>query len=137
VFISGINRVKLASSAVMEGKIDMPTYEYTCAACGHDFERFESITARPNKLCPKCNKKKAERRISAGGGFLFKGSGFYITDYKKSASAPAKDSKPAESKPAESCPCGEKPAAACDAKSKSESKPESKSSGKSSKPKVA
>lgn len=114
----------------------MPTYEYTCAACGHDFERFESITAKPNKLCPKCNKKKAERRISAGGGFLFKGSGFYITDYKKSATAPAKDGKPAESKPteskpAEACPCGEKPAAACEASSKSESKSEGKSESKS------
>ena len=118
----------------------MPTYEYTCAACGHDFERFESITAKPNKICPKCNKKKAERRISAGGGFLFKGSGFYITDYKKSSgpkeSKPAAESKPSESKSAESCPCGEKPV--CDAKAtRTESKKESKSESKSSKPKVA
>lgn len=113
----------------------MPTYEYTCTACRHDFERFESITAKPNKLCPNCNKKKAERRISAGGGFLFKGSGFYITDYKKSSSA--SPAKPAESKPAESCPCGEKPAAACESSAaKSESKSESKSTSKS-KTKVA
>ena len=68
----------------------MPTYEYACAACGNEFERFESITAKPDKSCPKCNKKKAERRISGGGGFLFKGSGFYVTDYKKSGSSSGK-----------------------------------------------
>jgi putative FmdB family regulatory protein len=67
----------------------MPTYDYACTACGNQFERFESITAKPNKQCPKCNKKKAERQISVGGGFIFKGSGFYVTDYKKSGSAPA------------------------------------------------
>jgi putative FmdB family regulatory protein len=80
----------------------MPTYEYTCAACRHDFERFESIVAKPNKSCPKCQKKKAERRISVGGGFLFKGTGFYVTDYKKAGSA-----KPAESKsePAKASEC--------------------------------
>lgn len=61
----------------------MPTYEYACSACGHKFERFESITAKPNSTCVKCSKKKAERQISGGGGLLFKGSGFYITDYKK------------------------------------------------------
>ena len=73
----------------------MPTYEYACAACGNEFERFESITAAPNKTCPKCSKKKAERRISSGGGFIFKGTGFYLTDYKKSTSNKP-DGKPAE-----------------------------------------
>ncbi len=90
----------------------MPTYEYTCAACKHDFERFESITAKPNKLCPKCNKKKAERRISGGGGFLFKGTGFYITDYKKGGKSKP-ESKPAECKAEEGKSCG---AEACQAK---------------------
>jgi putative FmdB family regulatory protein len=73
----------------------MPTYEYACSACGHKFERFESITSKPNKTCMKCAKKKAERLISGGGGLLFKGTGFYITDYKKSATgaAAAGDSK--------------------------------------------
>ncbi|HLX63775.1 MAG TPA: zinc ribbon domain-containing protein [Planctomycetota bacterium] len=61
----------------------MPTYEYACTSCGNEFERFESIKAKPDKFCPKCNKKKAERLISGGGGFIFKGSGFYLTDYKK------------------------------------------------------
>jgi len=70
----------------------MPTYEYACTACGHAFERFESIIAKPNKSCEKCKKKKAERKISGGGGFLFKGTGFYITDYKKGA-APAAAAK--------------------------------------------
>jgi len=89
----------------------MPTYEYACTACGNEFERFESITAVPNKTCPKCKKKKAERRISAGGGFIFKGSGFYLTDYKKSGKpgADKPDAKPAEKKTAEAAPataCG-------------------------------
>ena len=77
----------------------MPTYDYTCKACGNEFERFESITAAPNKACPKCGKKKAERQISAGGGFIFKGTGFYLTDYKKGGAAAVKtDDKPAEKK---------------------------------------
>lgn len=63
----------------------MPTYEYACSNCGHAFERFESITAKPNGTCPNCRKRKAKRQISAGGGLMFKGSGFYITDYKKTS----------------------------------------------------
>ena len=63
----------------------MPTYQYECAACGHEFERFESITAKPDSLCPKCKKKKAKRNISGGAGFIFRGSGFYVTDYRSSA----------------------------------------------------
>ena len=60
----------------------MPTYDYLCK-CGHRFVRFEHIS-KPDKTCPKCKKKKAERQISAGGGLVFKGPGVYITDYKKS-----------------------------------------------------
>lgn len=63
----------------------MPTYVYQCTACGHEYERFESITAKPNKTCPKCHKKKGERQISGGAGLIFKGSGFYTTDYRKSS----------------------------------------------------
>ena len=77
----------------------MPTYEYACTACGNEFERFESITAKPNKTCPKCNAKKGERKISGGGGFIFKGTGFYITDYKKGGKG---ENKPAAS--SERCP---------------------------------
>jgi putative FmdB family regulatory protein len=60
----------------------MPTYEYACDACGHKFEEFQSIKAAPIAVCPKCGKKKVKRLISAGAGFIFKGSGFYITDYR-------------------------------------------------------
>lgn len=60
----------------------MPTYEYACDACGHKFEEFQSITAKPTVKCPACGKRKVKRLISAGAGFIFKGSGFYITDYR-------------------------------------------------------
>ncbi len=60
----------------------MPTYEYACEACNHQFERFQSITARPIRKCPACGRSKVRRLISGGAGFLFKGSGFYITDYR-------------------------------------------------------
>jgi putative FmdB family regulatory protein len=60
----------------------MPTYEYACTACGHEFEAFHSITAAPIRLCPKCGEQKVERLISGGAGLIFKGSGFYITDYR-------------------------------------------------------
>lgn len=63
----------------------MPTYEYACEACGHQFEEFQSIKADPIQKCPKCGKKKVKRLISGGAGFLFKGSGFYITDYRDSS----------------------------------------------------
>ena len=60
----------------------MPTYEYACGACGHHFEEFQSIKAKATTLCPECGKRKVKRLISAGAGFIFKGSGFYITDYR-------------------------------------------------------
>ncbi len=59
----------------------MPTYEYVCKDCGYEFEEFQSISAEPIKICPKCG-GRVERKISAGAGLVFKGSGFYITDYK-------------------------------------------------------
>ena len=67
----------------------MPTYEYVCQKCGHHFEKFHSISAKPLATCPKdlCGQKrwgkgKVKKMISAGAGLLFKGSGFYITDYR-------------------------------------------------------
>lgn len=60
----------------------MPTYEYKCEACGEQFERFQSITADPIKKCPKCGKMKVKRLLGTGAGLIFKGSGFYITDYR-------------------------------------------------------
>ena len=62
----------------------MPTYEYKCDACGATFERFQSITAAPIKRCPECGKAKVRRLIGTGAGLIFKGSGFYITDYRDS-----------------------------------------------------
>lgn len=100
----------------------MPTYEYTCEKCGHEFEIFQSIAAEPLKTCPEsaCTRKKwgrgrVKKQIGGGAGLLFKGSGFYITDYRsegyksaaKSDSGAGGGTKPAakpeaktESKPA-------------------------------------
>lgn len=61
----------------------MPTYDYGCPACGHRFELFEGITASGPRECPGCGKKKARRLISAGSGLIFKGAGFYTTDYAR------------------------------------------------------
>jgi putative FmdB family regulatory protein len=60
----------------------MPTYDYACDACGHEFELFQSITAAPEKKCPKCGKKKLRRLIGPGAALVFKGTGFYKTDYR-------------------------------------------------------
>lgn len=113
----------------------MPTYEYACTACGHKFERFESITAKPNKTCVKCSKKKAERQISLGGGLLFKGSGFYITDYKKTSGGSSSSESKSDS--GSSTKSDTKSEAKTETKSeptpapKTESKSESKSSSPS------
>lgn len=63
----------------------MPTYDYECRACGHAFERFQEITARKLRTCPECGKPKLERLIGRGMGLIFRGSGFYETDYKRAA----------------------------------------------------
>ena len=84
----------------------MPTYEYACKSCGYRFEESQSITAPPLKKCPKC-KKEVSRLISSGSGFIFKGSGFYATDYKKGKKPPEAPSvcPSAGSKPGcSSCP---------------------------------
>jgi putative FmdB family regulatory protein len=60
----------------------MPTYDYKCKKCDHVWEEFASIKAPPTKKCPACKKNAAERQISAGAAILFKGSGFYLTDYR-------------------------------------------------------
>ena len=78
----------------------MPTYEYACPACGHQFEKFQSMRDEPIKVCPKCSKTGVKRLVGGGAGLIFKGSGFYITDYKKSgAKKEGGESKPSESKP--------------------------------------
>ena len=79
----------------------MPTYAYECRKCGHQFEKFQPITAEPVKTCPKCRGKVA-RMLTTGAGIIFKGSGFYQTDYKKSAAHPVEkgEAQKPESKPA-------------------------------------
>lgn len=62
----------------------MPTYEYQCLSCKHEFEILQSITAKPKTKCPECG-KKLKKLISGPAGFIFKGAGFYATDYKKTA----------------------------------------------------
>ena len=61
----------------------MPTYDYQCDDCGHEWEMVQKITARPRRKCPSCKQRKARRKIGSGGGIIFRGSGFYSTDYKK------------------------------------------------------
>jgi putative FmdB family regulatory protein len=93
----------------------MPTYEYVCDACGHQFDELQGFSEEPLKKCPQCKKNKLRRLFGTGAAVLFKGSGFYQTDYRSEsykagekkeseASKPATESKPAESKPAESKP---------------------------------
>ena len=65
----------------------MPTYDYACSACGHRFEEFQSMSAEPLKKGPACKKAKLERLIGGGAGVIFKGSGFYETDYRGSSYA--------------------------------------------------
>ena len=95
----------------------MPTYEYKCKKCGHRFEEIQKMSAKPLVLCPICKTENLVRIISLGGGMIFKGSGFYQTDYKnsgpefKETKSTSKKTKP-------------KPPAASEEKSSSEPKPE-------------
>ncbi len=94
----------------------MPTYEYVCPKCGHAFEQFQSMNDAPLKKCPACKKTGVKRLIGGGAGLIFKGSGFYITDYKNK-------------KPGSESGGGDKPAAPkteTKTESKSDSKPEAK-----------
>jgi putative FmdB family regulatory protein len=61
----------------------MPTYDYECRACGHRFEHWQQMTDKRLRRCPACGKPRLERLVGAGGGLIFKGSGFYVTDYKR------------------------------------------------------
>lgn len=100
----------------------MPTYQYECGACGHMFEELQSMTDPKLKQCPQCKKNKLHRLIGLGGGIIFKGTGFYQTDYKKS-DAPASSAAPSSSSQSCGSGCGCHPAAGT---SKSESKPSEK-----------
>ena len=78
----------------------MPTYEYQCKNCGHAFEEMQSMAAEPLMVCPSCGKSSLKRLLTGGSGMIFKGSGFYQTDYKNVGSGEKKPAKPptAESK---------------------------------------
>jgi len=97
----------------------MPTYGYSCQSCGLEFEQFQSIKDKSLRTCPSCGKKTLKRLIGVGGGIIFKGSGFYATDYRSDSyktaakketgtgkkptsetnkSSPTQDSKPASKK---------------------------------------
>jgi putative FmdB family regulatory protein len=95
----------------------MPTYEYECLKCGHRFELFQSITEEPRKRCPVC-RGKVRRLLGAGAGMIFKGSGFYSTDYRSSS---YKDQKKKES--------GDSPKPKDEGKPAGKTKPESGASG--------
>lgn len=101
----------------------MPTYDYRCEACEHTLELFQKITESPKKKCPACGKSRLKRLIGGGAGFLFKGSGFYLTDYRSEAYKASAKSDAASPAPA--------------AESRSESKSETKSAAPAPAPKPA
>jgi len=83
----------------------VPTYDYVCGACGHELEIFQSMSEAPKRKCPECGSLKLQRQIGMGAGVLFKGSGFYETDYRSDSYAKgakaekeAKSEKKSESK---------------------------------------
>jgi putative FmdB family regulatory protein len=82
----------------------MPTYEYECGACGHAFERFQQMTSKPVRMCPKCRSRRVRRLLGSGGALIFKGAGFHATDYRsESYKEGAKKDKPAAAPVADAC----------------------------------
>src|SRR6266571_7489681 len=97
---NGQRLLAVARSLGAERDAYMPTYDYECDACKHEFEEFQSMMDKPLKKCPKCGKSKLRRLIGTGAAILFKGSGFYQTDYrsesyKSAAKADQESPKPA------------------------------------------
>ncbi|HYD01153.1 MAG TPA: zinc ribbon domain-containing protein [Phycisphaerales bacterium] len=109
----------------------MPTYDYKCKTCGHTWELFQSMTAKPERTCPACGRKTAERLIGTGAALLFKGSGFYETDYrsegyKKAAEADKKSGSGADATKGDAKPektVDTKAPVAADTKPKADAKP--------------
>jgi putative FmdB family regulatory protein len=118
----------------------MPTYEYRCEACGHEFELFQSMTDAVKRKCPECKELKLKRLVGSGAGIIFKGSGFYQTDYRsesytKAAEADKKastDGKVEKSDSAKSDAASDAPAKKQESSSTSSDKPAKKSSAKKS-----
>ena len=106
----------------------MPTYDYLCSNCQHKFEKFESMTVKPAKKCPDCGKMKLNRLIGTGAGIIFKGSGFYQTDYRSESYNKGKTAASSDSKPAKTEGKSEKKETTT--KPKSDSAPKSKSNKK-------
>lgn len=104
----------------------MPTYDYECDACGHEMELFQSITEDPIKKCPACRKNKLRRLFGTGAAIMFKGSGFYETDYRSESykKAAAADKKKSESSSSDSSGSTTK-SDSSSSKSDSKSKPSS------------
>jgi len=103
----------------------MPTYDYRCRACDHQWELFQSIKANPIRKCPECGKLKAQRQIGPGAGIIFKGSGFYQTDYRSSAYKKAAEADKSKSEPATKT---ESKSSGDSSGSKTETKPAAKAS---------
>jgi putative FmdB family regulatory protein len=117
----------------------MPTYDYKCEACGHRFEKFQSMSSAPIRKCPKCGKSKVKRLIGTGAGVIFKGSGFYITDYRDAGykeKAKADSGAPAETKSGEPKPSAapSEGSTGSTTKDSAPAKAESKPAAKSTKP---
>ncbi len=98
----------------------MPTYDYECQACGHQFEKFQPITATPVRKCPNCGKRKAKRLPGTGAGIIFKGEGFYQTDYRSSSYKKQAEKEKTSSKSEN----GSKPSKASDSSSSGSGAPE-------------
>jgi putative FmdB family regulatory protein len=109
----------------------MPTYDYECDACGHTFELFQSISEPVKKKCPECGKPKLRRLFGTGAAVVFKGSGFYQTDYRSESYKKGAE----KDKPASETKSDAKTESKTESKSSTDSKPASKSEGKSEKKK--
>ncbi len=81
----------------------MPTYDYTCSACGHALEEFQSMSAKPLKKCPQCGKSALERGVGGGAGLIFKGSGFWQNDRAGAKGGKKTDDAPEAPKPPAGC----------------------------------
>ena len=110
----------------------MPTYDYKCNACGHAFEQFQSMKDKVLRTCPNCGKKALERLIGTGAAIVFKGSGFYQTDYRSESYTKAKE---ADTKAAGDTKSDSKAGASPEAKpdTKSDAKTETESGGEAAK----